>query len=133
MDAAAREFVRQRAGNRCEYCLLPEEADEWPFHVEHIIARQHGGGDESTNLCWACSRCNLYKGPNLVSLDPETWQVAKLFDPRSQQWKDHFALRTARIVGLTPTGRATARLLHVNDRRRVELRGELIERGVFVV
>ena len=43
MDAEVRDFVRQRAGNRCEYCLLPEESDEWPFHVEHVIAKQHGG------------------------------------------------------------------------------------------
>jgi hypothetical protein len=42
MDAAVREFVRHRAGNRCEYCLLPDDSDEWPFHVEHVIAKQHG-------------------------------------------------------------------------------------------
>jgi len=56
-----------RAGNRCEYCRLPEELSDVPFHVEHIVARQHQGGDELSNLALACDRCNLYKGPNLAS------------------------------------------------------------------
>lgn len=131
MDAAMREFVRQRAGNRCEYCRLPEEVDEWPFHLEHIVARQHGGSDEPDNLCWACSRCNFYKGPNLSSVDPETSAHAALFHPRFQLWSDHFCLVDAKILGITPIGRATARLLHMNDSRRLELRAALIKRNVF--
>jgi hypothetical protein len=44
MDAALRAFVRERAGRRCEYCRLHEEDDDFlAFHVEHVIARQHGG------------------------------------------------------------------------------------------
>jgi hypothetical protein len=104
MDAAAREFVRQRAGGRCEYCRLPEEADELPFHVEHIIARQHGGTDDLTNLCWACSRCNYCKGPNIASLDELVPGVVALFNPRSDEWSAHFEIRDAHIVGRTPAG-----------------------------
>lgn len=133
MDSRTREFVRQRAGNRCEYCLLPEEVDEWPFHLEHVIARQHGGGDELDNLCWACSRCNLHKGPNLASLDPEAGTQVSLFNPRQLNWSDHFTVQSAKIVGLTPIGRATVKLLQMNDGRRVDLRIELIERGLFGV
>ncbi len=72
MDAATRELVRRRAAGKCEYCRLPDEADEWPFHVEHIVPRQHGGGNGLENLCWACSRCNLHKGSNLVGIDTES-------------------------------------------------------------
>jgi len=44
MDDALREFVRQRAAERCEYCLLPQSAARFfTFHVEHIRAKQHGG------------------------------------------------------------------------------------------
>ena len=44
MDAGARELVRSRAGNRCEYCLLKQEHLPFAsFQVEHIIPRKHGG------------------------------------------------------------------------------------------
>ena len=90
MDAAVRDYVRQRAGGRCEYCLLPEEADAWPFHLEHIIAKQHGGQEVESNLCWACSRCNLNKGPNIASLDGTIEELVPLFHPRKEAWRDHF-------------------------------------------
>ena len=133
MDAAVREFVRLRAGERCEYCLLPDVSDEWPFHVEHVIAKQHGGGGEVENLCWSCSRCNYYKGPNIASVDRQTAQLTPLYNPRKQTWKVHFALRKSRIVGLTAVGRITVRLLHMNETQRLELRRDLIVRGVFQI
>ena len=44
MDAALRDFVRERAGRRCEYCRLHEDdADLLAFRVEHIVAKKHGG------------------------------------------------------------------------------------------
>jgi hypothetical protein len=131
MNPVVREFVRQRAGGRCEYCLLPEECDELPFHVEHVIARQHGGGNDEVNLCWSCSRCNLHKGPNIASLDPATGTIAELFNPRTQKWSDHFQLHNAVIIGLTPPGRATARVLNMNDDGRVDLRRDLMDRGII--
>ena len=131
MDAATREFVRQCADRRCEYCRLPEAADEWPFHVEHIVARQHGGDNRYENLCWACSRCNLYKGPNLASIDAESGQVVSLFNPRMELWIEHFSLVDDRVIGITAVGRVTAQLLRMNAARRVALRSELIEQGQF--
>jgi hypothetical protein len=133
MDAATREFVRRRADRRCEYCRLPEVADEWPFHVEHIVARQHGGDDRYENLCWACSRCNLHKGPNLASIDAKSGQVVSLFNPRMELWIEHFSLVDARVIGVTAVGRVTAQLLRMNDARRVALRRELIDQGHFSV
>jgi hypothetical protein len=47
-----------------------------------------------------------------------------LFNPRGDAWSDHFAVQGGRILGLTPKGRATARLLNMNAPRRVELRKE---------
>ena len=69
MDAATRSFVRQRAENRCEYCLLSQEHSELTHHIEHIIAKQHGGSDEVDNLALACHRCNLRKGPNVTGIE----------------------------------------------------------------
>jgi hypothetical protein len=131
MDVATRNAVRVRAGNRCEYCRLPDSADEWPFHVEHIVAKQHGGDENLLNLCWAYSRCNLYKGTNLVSIGPQTGAHANLYHPRQQRCSDYFAVSGEYINGRNETGRATVRLLHINDDPRLELRRELIAAGHF--
>ena len=61
IDAAVRRRVRERAGERCEYCRLRAEQDRFhPFHIEHIVARQHRGGDDLENLALACHQCNLH-------------------------------------------------------------------------
>ena len=108
MNPAQREAVRQRAGQRCEYCRLPDSAmDSADFHVEHIVARKHGGSDNEGNLAWACIFCNLYKGPNLASLDPDTGELTRLFHPRQDRWEDHFRIDDASIIGITSIGRTT--------------------------
>ncbi len=133
MDAATREAAATRANRGCEYCHLPESADPHSaFHIEHIIPRQHGGGDSTENLAWACSRCNRRKGPNLASIDPAGGTVAELYHPRTQAWEEHFVLRDARISGLTPAGRATVRLLDMNAHHRVQLRRELLAQDKFL-
>jgi hypothetical protein len=127
VDAEARHFVRQRAEHRCEYCRLPEDLGEVTFHVEHIVARQHQGGDELSNLALACDRCNLYKGPNLsTKVEGET---VELFHPRQHKWSDHFAFVGPEIAGLTPTGQATAQLLKMNSPRRVAIRRRMLAPG----
>lgn len=125
-----RRLVRERAGGRCEYCRLPD----WlppvePFHLEHIIARQHGGLTVADNLAWACHRCNRHKGTNLTGVDPDTTAIVRLFHPRNDRWEDHFAADGIRLRGLTPCGRATVWLLRMNAERRLERRAELARRG----
>lgn len=132
MADSLRYLVRQRAGDRCEYCHMPyAHLDAVEFHVEHIIARQHGGPDDLSNRALACSRCNRSKGPNLSSLDPATGRLVRLFHPRADTWTSHFALRGARIVGLTPEGRATVQLLKMNEAKRVQTRSLLLALGLF--
>jgi HNH endonuclease len=134
MDSHTRVLVRQRAARCCEYCRLPETADPYnTFHLEHVIAKQHGGDDDESNLAWACSRCNHRKGTNLASRDPESGAIVEVFHPRRQKWSDHFGLRDGRIVGSSPTGRATVRLLDMNEGRRVRLRRELMELGEYLL
>jgi hypothetical protein len=129
MDAALREFVRRRAVDRCEYCRLPQHAVDGRFHVEHIVAQQHRQDDRPANLALACARCNFQKGTNLASVDPVTGEVVPIFNPRLDKWSEHFAFRGSEIHGLTPTGRATVRLLQMNSRHRVELRSSLLAAG----
>ena len=129
MDATTRDVVRRRADNRCEYCLLPQAHSELTHHVEHIVAKQHGGSDDLDNLALACHRCNLRKGPNLTGVDPMSGEVVPLFHPRRDQWAEHFLFRGVRIMGITPVGRATVHVLAMNDARRLELRSELLARN----
>lgn len=99
MDEAIRNFVRNRAGSCCEYCGLDQEALAWvSFTLDHIRAKQHGGSDDAENLAFACVHCNLHKGPNLTGIDPETDQMARLFDPRRDDRSEHFAMHGRVIV-----------------------------------
>ncbi|REJ96622.1 MAG: HNH endonuclease [Planctomycetota bacterium] len=130
IDQGTRQLVRDRAGNRCEYCHLPQaDAPYFTFHVEHIRAKQHGGGDDPANLCLACPDCNSAKGPNLSAIDPDSDQLTPLFQPRTDSWDEHFEYSGAIIEGRTGRGRATARLLRFNDPERVRIREELQLRG----
>ena len=125
MDATTRDLVRRRADHRCEYCLLHQDYSELTHHVEHIIAKQHGGSDDIGNLALACHRCNLSKGPNLTGVDPASGELVPLFHPRRDRWNSHFVFHGARIQGITPSGRATVMVLAMNDARRLELRSQV--------
>jgi 5-methylcytosine-specific restriction endonuclease McrA len=131
MDARTREFVRQRAAGRCEYCRLPQEAAPYySFHIEHIRARQHQGGDEPSNLALACPDCNAKKGPNIATASPDTGRVIELFNPRQQHWEEHFAM-VGPVIGTTETGRATIQLLDLNEEERVAIRAQLLDEGAM--
>lgn len=129
IDAATRELVRRRADGRCEYCLLRQDQTGIAHHVEHVIARQHGGSDDTGNLALACNRCNAFKGPNLSGIDPVGGGLVPLFHPRGDVWAEHFEFQGPLIAGLTPIGRATVHVLTMNDERRVERRAELLALG----
>ncbi len=117
-----REAIRKRAAHRCEYCHSPEEFSLATFHTEHIIARQHDGSDDDSNLALACPDCNFLKGPNIASFDPATQEISRLFHPRTDTWENHFLKNNARIEGTTPIGRTTARLLDFNSATRLRQR-----------
>jgi hypothetical protein len=125
MDEALRDLVRRRAQEQCEYCLLEQQYSELRHHVEHIVARKHGGSDDASNLALACQRCNLHKGSNLTGVDDASGEVVRLYHPRKDEWDVHFRITVARIDGLTAVGRATVRVLGMNTARRVELRAEI--------
>lgn len=132
MNAAQAKLVRDRAENRCEYCHLPQAASPFlTFHLEHIRARQHRGSDDVSNRALACPDCNAFKGPNLTAYTPDTDELVSIFNPRLDEWTEHFELAGPEILGKTPIGRATVGLLNMNDPIRVEMRSLLIESGEF--
>jgi hypothetical protein len=123
MDAATRDWVRRRAGYRCEYCGLHE--DQSPLaalHIEHILPRKHGGTDRLDNLALACIDCNLRKGSNIAGFDPRTGRLTGLFHPRHHHWAEHFEWQGVVILGITPIGRVTVEVLRMNDEERLQLR-----------
>jgi hypothetical protein len=117
--------VRHRAKYRCEYCQMPQSAFDLTFPIDHIIAQQHGGRTISSNLALACLRCNRHKGPNLAGIDPIGGEVVPLFHPRRDRWPDHFLWLGLLLMSETPTGRATIRVLTINDKDPVQVRRAL--------
>jgi 5-methylcytosine-specific restriction endonuclease McrA len=123
-----REQVQKRASGDCEYCRKPEVFSAYSFHVDHIIpVKRHNGSEELYNLAWACFDCNTFKGTDIAAYDEITKELTPLYNPRTQQWDDHFEMNGLLIVGKTSVGRVTVRILQMNDPERIELRRNYIE------
>ena len=126
ISEALRRLVQERSGYCCEYCQISADVTFYAHEVDHVIALKHGGETIAENLAYACWRCNRYKGSDLGSFDPQTKEFSFLYNPRTQQWSEHFCLTDDQIIGLTPEGRTTVQLLGLNsiercaERRRAE-------------
>jgi hypothetical protein len=131
MPRTRREIVRNRAGNCCEYCQMPQPLDVQPHQLDHIRAEKHGGRTTLANLAWACLACNTFKGPNIAGYDPMTNTLQRLFHPRRDKWTDHFVWQGPILGGRTPIGRTTIAVLAINAAERVEHRRLLIQAGEF--
>lgn len=131
MNAELIRLVWRRAGGCCEYCRMPQTADDAGFEIDHIIAQKNKGRTVASNLCLSCYFCNSYKGSDLASIDRTTRKLTPLFNPRRHKWTKHFLWEGAVLVGCTPIGRTTVNLLRINDPFRIKLREELIAEGNF--
>lgn len=130
MRRTLRELVRQRANFRCEYCRVPEQLSTHQFEIDHIRARKHHGRTVFSNTCFSCARCNGAKGPNVAGFDPDTEDLVPLFNPRSDDWRDHFCWEGPVLVGLTAVGRVTIDVLNINEEDRLDQRQQLLRLGV---
>jgi HNH endonuclease len=119
VSAVLRRLVIERAKEKCEYCQFPQSASLFAFEMEHIIAEKHGGITEAENLALSCPCCNRFKGSDLGSIDPETQQLTPFFNPRQQQWQEHFCLEEGIIIAQTPEGRVTVKILQFNLAERI--------------
>lgn len=126
-----KKLVVSRAGGYCEYCKSPADFATEPFSIEHIIPRAKQGGDEDSNLAYACIGCNVYKSDQTESLDLVSQEVTTLFNPRVMVWNEHFSWDTSvtKLIGKTACGRATIEALRLNRRPLVNLRRALIAIG----
>lgn len=123
--------VRDRAGACCEYCLSQEFFSSTPFSIEHIIPISKGGNDRIDNLALACQGCNGFKYNKTHHLDPVSQQSVPLYHPRQDLWGQHFTwnMDFTRLLGITPTGRATIDCLKLNRAEAVNLRQLLLVFG----
>jgi hypothetical protein len=114
-----RRLVVARAEGLCEYCLIAEEDTFYGCEVDHVISEKHGGPTREDNLSYACVFCNQAKGSDIGSIHWETGQFVRLFHPRTDRWSDDFALAGSRLVGVTPVGIVTAKILGFNSGERL--------------
>ena len=57
---ATRQRVRERAGQRCEYCLSHQDYVMGRLQIDHVQPIAKGGLDTEDNLCLACELCRMY-------------------------------------------------------------------------
>jgi len=112
-----RQRVRRADRERCAYCLTSEANSGIPLTVDHIWPLSRGGQTIFENLCLACRICNEFKTDRTDAEDPLTGDTYPLFNPRTQNWADHFTWSAdgTHVEGLTAIGRATVVALRMNE------------------
>ena len=132
IPAALASLVRLRAGEVCEYCRLPQSSQEATFHVDHIRPLAVGGSTTPFNLALACVTCSLRKAARTQAQDPRTRRLVRLFNPRRDDWQDHFRWSpTWRLLGRSAIGRATIVALGMNRPAVIAIRRVLADMGSF--
>ncbi|MCB0837881.1 MAG: HNH endonuclease [Bacteroidetes bacterium] len=126
-----RSQVARRAQFKCEYCLMPEELSFLPFQIDHIISLEHGGGSEIDNLAYSCPHCNQHKGSDLSTFLEHYQDIERLFNPRIDQWNGHFEVSSGEIRSISRIGKATVKLLRMNEPERLAIRRILAEVGLY--
>lgn len=111
-----RRRVAEQSRHRCGYCLTQEAVIGSPMEFDHLLPRSLGGPTTEDNLWLACSLCNDHKSSRFLIIDPETGLAVRVFNPRRQEWSDHFSWSegATRIDGTTAVGRATVAALQLN-------------------
>lgn len=111
-----RRRVAEQSRHRCGYCLSSEAIVGMAMTIDHLIPESLGGPTEEGNLWLACSTCNSRKADRISARDPQTDEIAPLFNPRAQDWGEHFAWSDTgtHLLGKTATGRATVDALQLN-------------------
>ena len=123
--------LRNKAGDRCGYCLNHQQYVLGPLEIDHIVPTANGGSDDEENLWLACRLCNGFKGTQTGGTDLITGRRVKLFNPRRQQWRRHFSWSEdgTRIQGRTACGRITVLALQLNHIIAVTVRGAWVAAG----
>ena len=127
---ALRQLVAARARGLCEYCQTAQTI-VIEMEIDHIVPEAAGGATEADNLCLACVSCNAFKSAYKMGIDPQTDEEVSLFNPRQQQWNEHFRWSEdgSQIIGTTAIGRATVARLQMNRSPVVQARQRWVQAG----
>lgn len=68
LPANLREQLLAADDRRCAYCHTTEANSGQPMTVDHIVPQAQGGSTTFDNLCFACRRCNEFKGSAITGL-----------------------------------------------------------------
>jgi hypothetical protein len=124
LPADVQQRLLEADDHRCASCQTTQFTSGYPMVIDHIVPRSQGGEIVFENLCYACYRCNEFKGPTTRMADPLTGKIVALFHPCQHRWAEHFAWDAAgiRLVGLTAAGRVIVIALNRNNAVIVEVR-----------
>jgi hypothetical protein len=116
VPVALKQLVFDRAAGMCEYCRSQAKYSVDPLVMEHIQPVSRNGKTTAENLALSCQTCNNCKYIKTEALDPATELTVPLFHPRKMVWAEHFTWNddATKMIGITPTGRATIALLQTN-------------------
>ncbi len=126
-----RQRVIDRANGNCEYCRILARVATESMEVDHVLPVSQGGLTIAENLASACHGCNQRKRDRLKGFDAVSGKIVPLYNPRTMNWKKHFAWSedSTLVIGRTATGRVTVDLMGLNRSGLVNLRGLLIMVG----
>jgi len=109
VSKSLKKQVARRAHYRCEYCRLAESVSFFSFHIDHIKSIKHGGLTVLQNSAYCCPDCNFFKGSDIATFMPDDEHLVRFFNPRKDNWDDHFGLQDGGIYGKTDIGTSTER------------------------
>lgn len=89
-----REYLLEKWGRKCAYC----GKENIPLQIEHIVPRAKGGSNRISNLCLACEKCNLTKGPKSIEefLKKKPDLLKRILAQAKAPLKDAAAVNTTR-------------------------------------
>jgi hypothetical protein len=61
----------------------------------------------------------------------EKGELTRFYNPRIDNWLDHFQIIGNMILGITNIGEVTVKILKINDEERLEEREYLQDMGLF--
>ena len=131
LNQEVRTLVAKRADYLCEYCLISEQDTILGCAIDHIISIKHGGKSDPDNLAYCCVYCNRFKGSDIGSIILEKKEFVRFYNPRWDNWGEHFKLNNSTIEFLTNIGQVTARILGFNDQPRLLERQLLIDKKKY--
>ncbi|MEA5460986.1 HNH endonuclease signature motif containing protein [Arcicella sp. LKC2W] len=114
-----RQFIAQCASYCCEYCLYSDDDTLFKHQIDHIISLKHGGSSDLENLAYACFLCNNSKGSDVGTILLPGTTFIRFYNPRTDNWNDHFELYHGVIYAKSQIGQATIKILEMNNVDRI--------------